>query len=56
MQPFSKGSRLILPLRWAGVLLLTSEWGKSQTHCVAGEGEGLENKWCFVKWLEDTLT
>lgn len=56
MQPFSKRSGLILPLRWASVLLLTSELGKSQTHCVAGEGEVLENKLYFVKWLEDTLT
>lgn len=55
MQPFFKGSSLI-SLRWAGVLLLTSELGKSQTHYVAGEREVLENKVYFVKWLEDTLT
>lgn len=55
MQPFSRTSGLILPFRWARVLR-TSELGKSQTHCVAGKGEVLENKLYFVKWLEDTLT
>lgn len=56
MQPFSKGSGLIFPLRWAGVFVLTAEQGESQIHCVAGEGEVLENKLYFVKWLEDMLT
>lgn len=56
MQSFSKGAGLILPLQQAGALLLTSELGESQTQCVAGEGEVLENKLYFVKWLEDILT
>lgn len=56
VQLFSKGRGLILPLWWAGVLLLASEQGERQTQRVAGEGEVLENKLYFVKWLEDTLS